>query len=153
MNLNNLECISEFIDIDEYLDFMNFVKSHMQYPEWLGDFSKKDLEFMLKNESKIWIYYLDKIPICSMMFIPSEEKVANYGPMFVNPNYVGKNLQYQMLKKLDEYSLNLGYINAMATIHPDNIYSINNFIKDDFEFISQKEYKRGLRNKYLKKLN
>ena len=53
---------------------------------------------------------------------------------------------------LDEYSKKCGYKYAVGTIHPDNSYSINNLVKDDFKLIGTKEFKRGLRNIYIKKL-
>ena len=122
MKLKELFCISENINVDEYIEFREYVKENMIHPEWLGDFSKEDLENLLNSNSKIWIYYLDKEPVCSMMLIPSSEKalskfeldldyreVADYGPMFVNPKYVGNGLQYQMLKVLDEYCVNNKY--------------------------------------------
>ena len=100
-----------------------------------------------------------------MMLIPSDEKalskfeldlyykeVADYGPMFVNPKFVGNGLQYQMLKVMDKYCINLGYKYVASTIHPDNIYSINNLVKDSFEYKNTKQFKRGMRNIYLKKL-
>lgn len=76
----------------------------------------------------------------------------NYGPMFVNHKFIGNGLQFQMLKKLDEYCMNLGYKYVISTVHPNNIYSVNNLIKDNFELINSKEFKRGIRNIYLKKL-
>ena len=78
--------------------------------------------------------------------------VVDYGPMFVNSKYIGNGLQFQMLKELDKYCLNLGYKYAVGTIHPDNLYSINNLVKDNFEQVNQKQFKRGIRNIYLKKL-
>lgn len=165
MKLKELFCISENINVDEYIEFREYVKENMLHPEWLGDFSKEDLENLLSSNSKIWIYYLDKEPVCSMMLIPSSEKslskfeldldyreVADYGPMFVNPKYVGNGLQYQMLKGLDEYCVNNKYKYVASTIHPDNVYSINNLLKDGFECKNTKEFKRGIRNIYLKKL-
>jgi GNAT superfamily N-acetyltransferase len=165
LNLNELNCINENINLDEYIDFREKVKKQMEYPEWLGDLSKDDLIKLINSDSKIWIYYLNEEPICSMMLIPSDEKsllkleltldykeVAEYGPMFVNPKYVGHGLQYQMLSKLDKYCSCLGYKYAASTIHPDNIYSITNFIKDNFEHKNTKTFKRGIRNIYLKQL-
>lgn len=165
MKLKELFCISENINVDEYIEFRECVKEKMIHSEWLGDFSKEDLVNLLNNNSKIWIYYLDKEPVCSMMLIPSDEKalsnfkldldyreVADYGPMFVNPKYVGNGLQYQMLQVLDEYCINNKYKYAASTIHPDNVYSINNLVKDGFECKNTKEFKRGIRNIYLKKL-
>ena len=101
-----------------------------------------------------------------MMLIPSTAKditkfeldldyreVADYGPMFVNPKYVGHGLQHQMLQVLDNYCINNNYKYAISTIHPDNIYSINNLEKDNFKYKNKKEFKRGIRNIYVKKIN
>lgn len=166
MKLEELHLVSENIDIDEYIGFRDKVKESMMYPEWLGDLSKNDITAMLNNNSKIWIYYLDKEPVCSMMLIPADvdalkkfnldldyKLVADYGPMFVNSKYHGNRLQYQMLKELDNYCNNLGYKYAIGTVHPDNIYSINNLIKDNFVLKGTKDFKRGIRNIYLKELD
>ena len=56
------------------------------------------------------------------------------------------------LQVLDNYSINNNYTYALVTIHPDNIYSIKNILKDNFELINTIELKRGTRNIYLKKL-
>lgn len=165
MKLEDLKRIDDNIDLDKYIEYREYVKSNMQHPEWLGDFTKEDLEKLLSSGTKIWIYYLDNDFVCSMMSIPSSEKdmvkfdlnldykeVIDYGPMFVNPKYVGNKLQYQMLKYLDEYVKSKGYKTAVGTIHPDNIYSINNLIKDDFILTGSRNFKRGKRNIYVKKL-
>ena len=165
MKLKELYCINDNINLEEYIIFREKVKEKMEHPEWLGDFSKEDLKDLLNNNSKIWIYYLSNEPVCSMMLIPSTQKtlakfeinldyneVVDYGPMFVNFKYIGNKLQYQMLKEIDEYCINLGYKYAVGTIHPDNFYSINNLLKDDFKYINKIVLKRGPRNIYLKKL-
>ena len=121
---------------------------------------------MLNNGSKIWIFYKNNEPVASMMLIPSDEDalrkfgldlnyrdVVDYGPMFVNPKYVGNKLQYQMLQKIDKYSKSLGYKYAVGTIHPDNKYSINNLLKAGFELKGTRTFKRGVRNIYLKEFN
>ena len=165
VDLNNLNVICENIDIDKYLEYTKLVKDSMEHPEWLGEFTKDDLKILLSNGSKIWIYYLNNDFVCSMMFIPSDKKslskmnieydfniVSEYGPIMVNPKYVGNNLQYKMLKELDKYSKDNNYVYALSTIHPDNNYCIKNFLEDDFKYLSTKEFKRGTRNIYLKQL-
>ena len=136
----------------------------MANPEWLGDFSKEDLERKLKKDSEIWIYYQDKKPVCSMMLIPAtpedleklnlaykETEVVDYGPMFVDPTYRGNGLQYQMLKELDKIAKQKGYKYAIVTVHPDNTYSIRNIEQDNFKLLATKTFSRGKRNIYLKK--
>ena len=166
MKLDDLKCVNDNIDLDEYVDFRELVKQNMEYPEWLGDFSKNDLVNMLNNGSKIWMFYNDNEAVASMVLIPSDEdalrkfgldlnyrEVVDYGPMFVNPKYVGNKLQYQMLQKIDKYSKTLGYKYAVGTIHPDNKYSINNLLKAGFELKGTRTFKRGVRNIYLKEFN
>lgn len=165
MRLDNLKCVNTNIDIDEYLKYCNEVKRTMPNPDWLGDFTKEDLIYLLNNGTKIWMFYHTNEFVCSMMTIPSTEEslnsltltnykpteVIDYGPMFVHPKYRGNNLQYQMLKYLDNYYKdNTTY--AVVTIHPNNTYSINNIIKDDFTLLTSKVFTRGLRNVYIKKL-
>ncbi len=165
IKLSDLKCINENIDLNIYLDFIDSVKKTMEHPEWLGDFTKEDLEVMLKENTKIYMYYLNDNIVCTMMSIPSTPKalkkfeidldhniVVDYGPMAVGKDYIGNGLQYQMLKELDEISIKDGYEYVAATIHPENIYSIRNLLKDDFKQTGQKEFKRGIRNIYLKKL-
>lgn len=165
MNLENLICINDNINLKEYIKFRELVKENMPNPEWLGDFTKEELIEMLNNNTKIWIYYLNKEPVCSMMIIPSTEKdiskfelnishtlAVDYGPIFVNPKYQGNGLQYQMLQILDKYVKEHNYKYIITTIHPDNIYCIRNFLKDDFKLINQKVFKRGPRNIYLKEI-
>lgn len=165
MKLNDLNYVNDKIDVDKYIEYRENVKKEMKEPDWLGDFSKDDILYMLDNNSKIWMYFKDEKFICSMMLIPSTKKdidkfgidldfneVVDYGPMFVNPKYVGNSLQYQMLKELDEYSSNKGYKYAISTVHPNNIYSINNLIRDGFELVGYRIFTRGERNIYYKKL-
>lgn len=164
INIKDL-IVVEKINIDQYIKFREQVKETMNYPEWLGDFTREDIELLLQENSKIWVYYSKEIPICSMMIIPAtkkslkkfelnykEQEVIDYGPMFVNPNYIGNNLQYQMLRELDEISRKKGYRYAVVTVHPDNMYSIRNLEKDKFKLINTKNFERGTRNIYLKEL-
>ncbi len=162
INIKDL-IVVEKINIDQYIKFREQVKETMNNPEWLGDFTREDIELLLQENSKIWVYYSKEIPICSMMIIPATKKtlmkfelnykvqeVIDYGPMFVNPNYIGNNLQYQMLRELDEISRKKGYRYAVVTVHPDNMYSIRNLEKDKFKLINTKNFERGTRNIYLR---
>ena len=164
MKLEDLRVECENINLDDYISYREDIKKNMEHPDWLGDFLKSDLEYLLNNGSKIWIFYNGDEYVSSMMMIPSDEKtiskfgldldykeVVDYGPMFVNPNYRGNKLQFQMLEYLDNYVKKLGYKYVAGTIHPDNSYSITNLLKDDFELVGTKKFTRGIRNIYIKK--
>ena len=69
MKLEYLKCISENIDLDEYIEFGEYVKANMHNPDWLGDFSREDLINMLNQGAKIWIYYNDTDLVLSLIHI------------------------------------------------------------------------------------
>ena len=71
MKLEDLRCVDENIDIQAYIDFREDVKSKMEHPEWLGNFTYEELDAMLKDNSnklgltdslhKLILYRLDLI--------------------------------------------------------------------------------------------
>lgn len=166
IELQNLICIHENINLDEYINFREYIKSTMENPGWLRMLSKKDLENMLRENTKVWIYYNDEEVVCSMLAKPASKEIINeygldlipdevieYGSMFVNPKYIGNGLQYQMLLELEKFSIENNYKYVIGTIHPLNTYSIKNILKNDFELVHFKELDRGPRNIYLKRLS
>lgn len=166
MRLSELNVQSSNIDLDEYIEFRESVRSRMEHPEWLGEISKEELENMLSIGGKIWIYSNGDVPVCSWMFIPAGEDAKNdleidwidynlmgdIGPVFVNFDYLGNGLMYQMLLEYDKYLESIGYKYVMTTVHPDNIFSSRNMVKNEMKKVSQKTFKRGIRDIYFKVL-
>lgn len=152
-------------DLVYYINYLNRIRDNMKHPDFLGLFEKDELEKLLENNSYIYIYkYKDDI-VSSSMIIPSTKKdlesfgidldyreVVDYGQQVVSDKYRGNGLQQYMLEELEIISKEKGYKYAVTTVHPDNIYSINNTLKNNFELIGSKEFDRGPRNIYLKKL-
>ena len=64
MTLKELEMKNENIDLDKYIEFREYVKQFMEHPEWLGDFTKEELELMLASDSRIWMYYQNNEEVC-----------------------------------------------------------------------------------------
>ena len=166
MKINEFNCISEHNNIDEYLEFYKYVKSNMKEPSWLGEFSLNELKNILNNEGKLFNFYDNNIIVCSMLYIPSNNKtlekhnlkydeklVGSCGPIMVNPKYVGNKFQKQMLELLDKYCKNIGKRYIFTKVHPDNIYSINNFISDGYKFVETYKTSSGeLRSVYFKEI-
>ena len=165
MKLEDLKCIDNNIDLDEYLKFYKEVRDNMEYPEWLGTFTKEKLIDILSSGGKIFNYYDKDILVSSIMYIPIKEKtlikhninhdvneVCSLGPVMVNPKYIGNGLQYQMMNKFNEYvkSKNQRYI--FTKVHPDNIYSIWNIEKSGYKFLEYYVSNGEERNCYLKEV-
>lgn len=166
MKINEFNCISEHNNIDEYLEFYKYVKSNMKEPSWLGEFSLNELKNILNNEGKLFNFYDNNIIVCSMLYIPSNNKtlkkhnlkydedlVGSCGPIMVNPKYVGNKFQKQMLELLDKYCKSIGKRYIFTKVHPDNIYSINNFISDGYKFVETYKTSSGeLKSVYFKEI-
>lgn len=165
MKLNNFKCISENVNLEDYLKLYKYVKDNMKNPEWLGEFTKEEIQDILNNNGKIWLYYDNDNLVCSMFYIPSNQKTldkrnintsesvtASLGPVMVSPDYVGNGLMSQMLKLFDDYCKNIGMQYIFTKASSANIYSLNNIYKNGYELISEYENERGLMSVFLKKL-
>ena len=166
MKLEDLDLIKdENIDLDKYYEFYYDVREHMEFPEWLGVIPKDIVKEALKNGGKLWIYTSGDDYVASIMFMHTkndslkkhnieydESIVGGVGPTMVNRKYVGNKLQTQMLKVIADYTRGVGMKYMETRVHPDNIYSVNNFVKDGYELVDSYQSEDGPRNVYLRKL-
>lgn len=156
MKLTDLKEVSTNVNLDEYLYLYNYVRDNMEHPEWLGTFTKEEIEDILNNKGKIWMYYDKDIPVCSIFYIPTknkslrkhnieydEEVTGSLGPVMVRKEYVGNGLQTQMMNVLNEYVKSIGKKHMFTKAHSDNIYSIKNILKDGYKVIDEYENERG----------
>ena len=166
MNLNDLYCVNENVNLDDYLNLYKYVKNNMKNPNWLGEFTKKEIKEILKKEGKIWLYYDKDNLVCSMCLLPSKNKVlkknniyydesivASLGPIMVSPNYIGNKLQLQMMKELERYCKNNNYKYIFTKSCSDNIYSLSNMLKHGFKIKNVYINERGSNTALIKKIN
>ena len=165
MKLNELRCVSENVCLDDYYELYTYIRKNMEHPEWLDLIPRHDTEIILKNYGKIWLYYDNEIPVCSVFYIPSDNRslkkhnietedyeTGALGPIMVRKEYIGNGLMNQMLKIFDEYNKNINNKYIFTKVAKDNIYSIRNIEKNGY-IITHKYYnERGINLAYLKKL-
>ena len=165
MKFEDLKCIEDNVNLDDYLKLYKYVRDNMEHPEWLGTFTKDEVIDILNNGGKIWLYYNDKDLVCSCFYIPSSNKsllkhnisydesiTGSLGPIMVSPDYVGHGYQSKMQKVFNDYNISLGNKYVFTKVHSDNIYSIRNIEKDGY--IETHEYlsDRGMNKAYIKEL-
>ena len=156
-------------ELDAYMEFIKFVKAHMEHPEWLGEFTREEYEWMLSNNSHIYVWTFNENINCSLtcvdqfvacgMIIPARqkdldkflqtdlkfEKVADFGPEAVHPRFIGNGLQSDVIKFLESAAVKKGFLHGLGTVDPENIYSIRNLLKNGFEIVARVELSRGTR--------
>ena len=166
MEINKNEIIREDVTHDKVLDYLSFVegvKKKMDHPEWLGDFTEEEIFDILENGGYCFLYRYADIYVASSMLIPAREKdiekfgldydylkTMDYGPEAVEEVARGNGIQKYILKDMDEYSKKLGYEHVVTTVHPDNVYCIQNMEESGFTFVKSKHFSRGKRNIYTK---
>ena len=163
MKLSDLKEVSENVDLDEYLYLYKYVRDNMEHPEWLGTFTKEKIIDILSNGGKIWIYYDNDIPVCSVFYIPSSNKslrkhninynendTGSLGPIMVRSEYQGNGLQMEMMKVINEYVKSIGKHHMFTKAHRDNIYCIRNILKDGYIEVDEYESERGINKAFVK---
>ena len=163
MKLTDFKEVSNNVNLDEYLSLYNYVRDNMEHPEWLGTFTKDEIEDLLSIGGKIWMYYDGETPVCSVFYIPTSNKslrkhneeydesvTGSLGPIMVSKEYVGNGLQTAMLNVLNEYVESIGKTHMFTKAHSDNIYSIRNILKDGYKVIHEYENERGPMTAFVK---
>ena len=165
MNFEKLKCIDKNVDLNDYLKLYKYVRENMEHPEWLGTFTKNEIEDILLDGGKIWLYYDNENLVCSMFYIPSNQKTldkrhintleketASLGPIMVSPDYVGNGLMSKMLETFNEYCTSIGSKYIFTKAHSENHFCIKNIYKDGYKLIEEYENERGRNSVFLKKL-
>ena len=163
IKLEKLKEVSDNINLDDYLKLYEIVRNNMENKAWLGTFPREEIENILHNGGKIWLYYDKNIPVCSMFYIPTTDKVLNkyhipyeskvtgsLGPIMVNPKYIGNGLQASMMKVLDEYLKSNNIEHIFTKVQADNIYSIKNILKNGYQEVYEYVNERGNNKIFLK---
>ena len=141
----------------------NYVRDNMEHPEWLGTFTKDEIIDLLNVGGKIWLYYDNGVPVCSVFYIPITNKSlrkhnVNYdsnetgslGPIMVRKEYVGNGLQTAMLNVINEYAESINMKHMFTKAHSDNIYSIRNILKDGYIIVDEYKNERGNMTAFIK---
>ena len=163
MQLSDFKEVSNNININDYLYLYNHVRDNIEHPEWLGTFTLDEINEILNIGGKIWMYYDNDVPVCSIIYIPTSNKslrkhnieydesiTGSLGPVMVRKEYIGNGLQTAMLDILNDYVKSIGKTHIFTKAHSDNIYSIRNILKDGYKVIDEYENERGRMTAFIK---
>ena len=75
----------------------------------------------------------------------NDYKVCELGGNLVLPEYRGLRIQNKLMAKGFELLKETEYRYVMGTAHPDNIFSVNNFLKLGYEIVADVKKYGGLR--------
>ncbi len=94
---------------------------------------------------------------CNIPNVLKEYKLSNLNYMLIDSimvkeEYRGQGLQRKMLDFAYKRAKELKMYGLVATIHPDNIYSLNNFIEEKYEVINTIKIHGGPRRIVIKNI-
>lgn len=72
------------------------------------------------------------------------DKAAHMDSLAVRPGFRGRGLQYQLMAHGEQYLRTASYCHLMGTVHPDNRYSLGNFLKLGYRIAATTEKYGGL---------
>ena len=106
--------------------------------EFLTPMKKQDNVYFLKYNTEIIGLF---VATCNIPDVLKEYQLKNNNVMLIDSimikeEYRGNKLQIKILNYLYNRAKELKLDGLVATIHPENIYSLNNFINDGYEIIN-----------------
>ena len=120
--------------------------------EFLASIDGRDNAYFFKyNEEIIGLLVLT----CDIPDVLEEYQLPNKNYMLIDSvmvkdEYRGYGLQRQMLRFAYERASKLEMNGLVATIHPDNKHSLDNFVKEDYELLHVLTIHGGTRNIMIK---
>ena len=101
----------------------------------------KGIVFKAAHQGRIGAFFIIHYPgggddnLGHYVHLEKEElqKVAYMDSLVVLPDFRGKGLQYELMKHGEDYLASTPYCHLMGTVHPDNLYSLNNFLRLGFK--------------------
>jgi ribosomal protein S18 acetylase RimI-like enzyme len=137
-------------DTEKLIQLLQEVRQGMSNQEWLYLDAPEDVrQAMTDGTMQLWVAE-DGVRFAGIFFIliPGLAEY-NYGydlglsrdellsvvhmdTVAVHPDYRGLGLQKRLMQEAEKYSAELGERILLATVHPDNRYSLENFLRQGY---------------------
>lgn len=151
-------------DLEDILSFQQEIINEMEHKEWFVPLTEEEFLTPIRNKDNVYFLIHDKeiigllVLTCDIPEVLEEYKLPsdNYmliDSVMVKKKYRGQKLQKQMLKFAFKRALEQKVEGLVATIHPDNVYSLNNFIDEDYICINTLTIHGGSRKIMVKYTN
>ena len=156
----------------EAYEIVNKVDQGMNVPEWFVAESYEEFDFWMNEERGILYLAVDEDENVGAMFfailpglhpdnlgydLNMEEEQLKLCAMMdtaaVLPGVRGHHLQYEMMQHAEADLREMGYKYLLCTVHPENIFSRSNVMKQGYEKLLTKEKYGGfLRDIWMKQI-
>ncbi len=168
---NFIITVAQNSDIENILSLQKSVVESINIKEWFVPSTKTELELAFSRPQEFVMLKVERenklVAFSYIILNPDEsndisrdiEDLKNknccvYETVFVSPECRGCGLQRELISKLTDIAKQNGKDFIVATVHPDNIYSSSNFIKNGYKKLNDLPISKygSVRDYYGKKL-
>ena len=143
-------------DVNMLLCFQKEVINDMENKEFFAPLTKKEFTDPIQNGFVGILYFNNKMIGLFVLTIPYKEVIDEYqlednndvgifDSIMIKNEYRGSKLQQQSLDYAEMIAKTLNLKRIVATVHPDNVWSLNNFLDKDYKIINKKNIHGGAR--------
>ena len=149
----------------EAYEIVNKVDQGMNVPEWFVAEPYEEFDFWMNEERGILYLAVDEDENVGAMFFvilpglhPDNlgydlNMEAMMDTAAVLPEFRGHHLQYEMMQHAEADLREMGYKYLLCTVHPENVFSRSNVMKQGYEKLLTKEKYGGfLRDIWMKQI-
>jgi hypothetical protein len=133
-------------NLNDYLQIVDCFRNTLEDPEWLSDYSIKELiDFITNKGADILLFSKNSKPVCSTMLIPTcdlvkkkldkkinSDNVIGFGSTFCLPEYDSKELDIKVIDYLAKSLKKANFNNILVYIHPDNKDYMKKIVEANF---------------------
>lgn len=145
-------------EIKVILQFQRYIIDSIENKDFFVPLTEKEILFPIKNKGLVYtLLHNDTIigffiltlnpskKIMSEYNLDNLENLGLFDGIMIKKEYRGSKLQQQCLEYIEKKALELGTKQIIATVHPKNIWSLNNFIDENYKIIAKKTIHGGPR--------
>ena len=141
-------------NLEEALRFQSEVIDGMDHKEWFVPLTKSEFLKPMKELDNVYMIYDGKTQVALFVatcefdnkeYSLETENVLLIDSIMVKESYRGRGLQKNILKFLLWRAKELEKDGIVASVHPDNVYSLRNFLEAGYEIIGKKSIHGGPR--------
>lgn len=157
---NQKEATIEYLtteQLDEALALRNEIRSKVAIQEWYAKVTLEEYAQELSRGFALVCLVEGKIVAVCLCVLEDTEyaheiyedkdiqlKCADYSDTYVHEDYRGNGLQHLLEEKMEQICLEHGKTILLGTVHPENQYSYNNFIRSGYKKIVRLRMYGGL---------
>lgn len=149
--------------INEVLNFQKEIIDNMNRKDFFCPLTKEEFLTPIKKQDNVYFLKYNNeiiglfVATCNIPDVLKEYQLKSNNVMLIDSimikeKYRGNKLQIKILNYLYNRAKELKLDGLVATIHPENTYSLNNFINNGYKIINTLHIHGGIRNIVFKKI-